>query len=294
MSRTEVTFRSSGLNLSGHLYVPESYKGGEKLPAIVVVHPGGGVKEQTAGLYAKELSKKGFITLAFDRRTQGASEGTPRYVEDPYASAEDIKSAVTYLTVIDKVDANRIGVLGICAGGGYSIFAASTDRRIKAVGTVSMVCVGGLFTAVPKETLDALLVQSGEARTEYAKTGEAKYLPFIAPLNDDSPTLMKEAHDYYLTSRGSHPRSVNKFAIWSYDILTGYNSFASIESISPRPLLLVAGAAADTLPFSQTALEKAAEPKELFTIEGATHIDLYDKRANDALPRLFDFYKKYL
>ncbi|KAJ1958050.1 hypothetical protein GGI12_004841 [Dipsacomyces acuminosporus] len=258
MAPSEVTFLSSNLKLSAHLYVPDSYKTGERLPAIVVVHPGGGVKEQTAGLYAKELSRQGFITLAFDRRTQGASEGTPRCVEDPYAAAEDVKSAVTYLTLNEKVDASRIGVLGICAGGGYSIFAASTDRRIKAVGTVSMVCVGGMFTAIPKENLDALLVQSGEARTEYAKTGEVKYLPYLPALDqitDDSPVLMREGADYYLTPRGGHPRSVNRFAVWSYDILTAYDSFAKIENISPRPLLLVAGTAADTLQFSEQAQE---------------------------------------
>ncbi|KAF9369034.1 hypothetical protein BGX21_006190, partial [Mortierella sp. AD011] len=211
MTPIEVTFSSSNVKLSAHLYVPDTYKEGDRLPAIVVLHPGGGVKEQTAGLYAKELAGQGFITLAFDRRTQGANA----------------KSAVTYLTLHEKVDANRIGALGICAGGGYAISAASTDARVKAVGTVSMVCVGSLFTAIPKDALDGLIVQSGEARTEYAKTGEVKYLPYlpsIDQLTDDSAVLMKEGVDYYLTPRGSHPRSVNKFALWSYDTIITYDS----------------------------------------------------------------------
>ncbi|KAF9902928.1 hypothetical protein BX616_001757 [Lobosporangium transversale] len=297
MAPIEVTFPSANCKISALLYVPDSYKEGEKLPAIVILHPGGGVKEQTASLYAKELASQGFITLAFDRRGQGASEGAPKYLEDPYNAAEDTKSAVTYLSIHEKVDAKRIGMLGICAGGGYAIFSSSTDVRVKAVGTVSMVCIGALFTAIPKEALDGLLVQSGEARTEYAETGEAKYLPYALPLDqqtDESPVLMKEAADYYLTSRGSHPRSVNKFLLWSYDSITTYDSFAKIDRISPRPLLLIAGSNADTLVHSQNAFEKASEPKELYKIEGATHIDLYDRKANQALPKLVEFYKKHL
>ncbi|KAG0000573.1 hypothetical protein BGZ80_010683 [Entomortierella chlamydospora] len=297
MTPIEITFPSNNIKLSGHLYVPNTYKKGDKLPAIVVLHPGGGVKEQTADLYAKELAGQGFITLAFDRRTQGASEGTPRHVEDPYCSVEDAKSAVTYLTLHEKVDTNRIGFLGICAGGGYAIAAASTDVRVKAIGAVSMVCVGALFTAIPKEALDGLIVQSGEARTEYAKTGEVKYLPYlpsIVQLTDDSPVLMKEGADYYLTPRGSHPRSVNKFALWSYDIITSYDSFARIDRISPRPLLLIAGTDADTIEHSRQAFSRASEPKELYTIEGATHIDLYDRKADKAAPKLTEFFKKHL
>ncbi|GAB5586054.1 hypothetical protein Unana1_00954 [Umbelopsis nana] len=297
MAPIEVTFPSNNLKISANHYVPDSYKEDKKLPAIVVLHPGGGVKEQTAGFYANELAKQGFITLAFDRRTQGVGEGTPRCIEDPYGSTEDTKSAVTYLTLNEKVDANRIGFLGICAGGGYSIFAASTDTRVKAVATVSMVCVGALFTAVPKESLDGLIDQSGEARTEYAKTAEVKYLPYVPNLDqltDGTPVLMKEASDYYLTPRGSHPRSVNKFAVWSYDTITTYDSFAKIERISPRPLLLIAGSNADTIGHSQTAFEKANEPKEFYTIEGATHVDLYDIKAAKAISKLTDFYKKHL
>ncbi|KAF9346480.1 hypothetical protein BGX26_002005 [Mortierella sp. AD094] len=295
MAPIEVTFPSDNVKISAHLYVPDTYKQGDKLPAIVVLHPGGGVKEQTAGLYAKELASQGFITLAFDRRYQGASEGTPRYLEDPFSSVEDAKSAVTYLTLHEKVDAKRIGILGICAGGGYSIFAAATDPRVKAIGTVSMVDIGALFTAMPKEVLDGLIVQSGEARTEYAKTGEVKYLPYIPDqITEDSPVLMKEAADYYLTPRGSHPRSVNKFVLWSYDTIPTYDSFAKIDRISPRPLLLIAGTIADTLVHSQNAFEKANEPKELYTIEGATHIDLYDRKADKAFPKLTEFYKKRL
>ncbi|KAG0309033.1 hypothetical protein BGZ97_013181 [Linnemannia gamsii] len=297
MAPIDVTFSSSNLNLAGHLYIPSSYQEGERLPAIVVNHPGGGVKEQTAGVYAAELSKQGFIALAFDRRSQGASEGTPRCVEDPFASVEDIKSAVTYLTTNNKVDPKRIGVFGVCAGGGYSVATASTDSRVKAVATVSMVDIGLLFAgSLPEETLASLIAQAGENRTEYAKGGEVKYLPYIPPdVNEDSLVLMKEAYDYYLTPRGSHCRSVNKFALWSYDTLVAYDSFAKIERIAPRPMLLIAGTDADTLEHSRIALAKAGGPnKELYTIAGASHIDLYDKRVADCLPKLIEFFKKNL
>ncbi|KAG9062745.1 hypothetical protein KI688_005051 [Linnemannia hyalina] len=295
MAPIDVTFPSNNIKLAGHLYVPGSYKEGESLPGIVVLHPGGGVKEQTSGTYAAELSKHGFITLAFDRRTQGASEGTPRCVEDPYAAIEDAKSAVTYLATSDKVDPKRIGILGICAGGGYAIATASADARVKAVATVSMVDTGLLFArSIPKETLTSLVAQAGENRTEYAKGAEVKYLPYIPPVEKDSPVLMKEAHDYYLTSRGSHSRSVNKFALWSYDTLVAFDAFARIERISPRPLLVIAGTDADTIEHSRIAIAKAGKPSELFTIAGATHIDLYDRKVNDCVPKLTEFFKKSL
>ncbi|KAF9541007.1 hypothetical protein EC957_003586 [Mortierella hygrophila] len=295
MAPIEVTFPSNNVNLSGHLYVPASYKEGERLPGIVVLHPGGGVKEQTAGTYAAELSKHGFITLAFDRRTQGASEGTPRCVEDPYAAVEDAKCAVTYLTTNDKVDPKRIGMLGVCAGGGYAISTASADARVKAIAAISMADIGLLFAgSLPEETLSSLVAQAGENRTEYAKGGEVKYLPFIPPNVKDGPVLMKEAYDYYLTSRGSHTRSVNKFALWSYDSLVAFDAFARIERISPRPLLLIAGADADTLEHSRIAIAKAGKPSELFTIAGATHVDLYDRKVSDCAPKLTEFFEKRL
>ncbi|KAG9064243.1 hypothetical protein KI688_003431 [Linnemannia hyalina] len=295
MAPIEITFPSNNITLSGHLYVPASYKEGERLPGIVVLHPGGGVKEQTAGTYAAELSKHGFITLAFDRRTQGASEGTPRCVEDPYAAIEDAKSAVTYLTANDKVDPKRIGMLGVCAGGGYAVATASTDARVKAIAGVSMVDIGLLFAgSIPEETLSSLVAQAGENRTEYAKGGEVKYLPFIPADVKDGPVLMKEAYDYYLTSRASHSRSVNKFALWSYDSLVAFDAFARIERISPRPLLLIAGTDADTFEHSRIAIAKAGKPSELFTIAGATHVDLYDRKVSDCVPKLTEFFKKSL
>ncbi|KAG0380004.1 hypothetical protein BGX24_010603 [Mortierella sp. AD032] len=171
MEPIDISFPSSNINPDGQLQVPESYNQGERLPGIDVLHPGGGIKEQTAGIYASQLSMQGFITLAFDRRSQGTSEGTPRHLEDPFAGAEDTKSAVTYLTTLDKVNPKRIGVLGICAG------------------------------SIAKETHDALIVQPGENGTKVARGGEVKYLPYIPPdmiHEDNVKALMKEAADLLL------------------------------------------------------------------------------------------------
>lgn len=297
MTRSDVSFPSETFKIAAHLYVPDTYQAGQKLPAVVVVHPFGGVKEQTAGLYAEYLSKQGFVTLPFDRRYQGASEGIPRQQEDPFGAAEDIKSAVTFLSLQEQVDPKRIGILGICAGGGYALFGASMDHRIKAVATVSGVDLGAFIRTIPKPTLDGILDDAGQARIQFAQTGQVKYLPIVPQLNeitDQTTNLMAEGADYYLTSRGGHPNSINRTTVWSYDRMAIYDSFAQLDQISPRPVLLIAGSKADTLLYSQKAFELAKEPKELYVVEGSTHIDLYDRHAPQAYPMLTEFFKQKL
>jgi uncharacterized protein len=302
--RSNVTFKSNGLKVAGHLYLPDDYKEGEKRPAIVVGHPCGGVKEQTAGLYAKKLSEKGFITLAFDASYQGESEGEPRYLEDPFARAEDVKSAVTFLETRGEVDEQRIGALGICASGGYVPFSAETDRRIKAVGTVSAVDMGdfvrsGLRNSVIPN-LEHLLEESNKARIEEAK-GQPPRLEHIVPntpeqVPKDAPSSIREATDYYRTPRAQHPNSQNWILVRSIDRIAEYSSYDHVDMISPHPLLMIAGTKADTRYFSEMAIEKAKEPKELFLIEGATHISLYDKKeyVDPAVEKLNSFFNQYL
>jgi fermentation-respiration switch protein FrsA (DUF1100 family) len=302
--RSNVTFKSNGLKIAGHLYLPDDYKEGEKRSAIVVGHPCGGVKEQTAGLYAKKLSEKGFITLAFDASYQGESEGEPRFLEDPFSRAEDVKSAVTFLETRDDVDEQRIGAFGICASGGYVPFAAETDRRIKAVGTVSAVDMGdfvrnGLRNSVIPN-LEHLLEESNKARIEEAK-GQPPRLEHIVPntpeeVPKDAPSSIREATDYYRTPRAQHPNSQNWILVRSIDRIAEYSSYDHVHMISPHPLLMIAGTKADTRYFSETAIEKAKEPKELFLIEGATHISLYDKKeyVNPAVDKLNNFFNQYL
>lgn len=302
--RSNVTFKSNDLKLAGHLYIPDDYKEGEKRPAIVVSHPFGGVKEQTAGLYATKLSEKGFITLAFDASYQGESEGEPRFLEDPFARAEDIKSAVSFLETRDEVDEEGIGALGICASGGYVPFAAETDERIKAVGTVSAADMGDLFRkGLPTSmapNLENLLKESNKARTEEAR-GQPPRMEHIVPntpeeVPQDAPTLYREGTDYYRTPRAQHPNSPNWFLLKSVDQIAEYSSYDHVDMISPRPLLMIAGSNADTRFFSEMAIEKAKEPKELVLIEGATHIDMYDKKqyVDPAVEKMSSFFGQYL
>lgn len=303
--KKSITFKSHGLNLAGNLFLPNDYKVGEKRPAVVVVHPFGGVKEQTAGLYAERLAQKGFITLAFDASYQGESEGLPRFLEDPFMRAEDIKSAVSFLTVCDEVDPKRIGALGICAAGGYVPYVAQTEQRLKAVATISGADMGMLFReglggGGDEETLKAMLEAAGQDRTEVAK-GKAPRLEHIVPnsLDDitaNTPRMYKEGYEYYRTPRGQHKNSQNWYVFQAVDKIAAYSSYDRVDLISPRPILMIAGTEADTLYFSKLAIEKAKEPKELFLIEGASHIDLYDKEQYVApiVEKLDRFFHQYL
>ncbi|MFG3308624.1 alpha/beta hydrolase [Streptomyces wuyuanensis] len=303
--KTSVTFPSSGLSLAGILFTPDGHTG-ERLPAVVVSHPFTGVKEQTAGIYAERLARAGFATLTFDAAYQGESEGTPRQLENPFQRAEDIKNAVSFLATRDEVDPERIGALGICASGGYVPYAAQTDHRIKAVATVSAVDLGGMFRdgvdgKQSPEVIQNMLDRSAQARTDEARGAEAQLDDILPKSREEAesggyPYLMQEGFDYYRTDRGQHPRSNNLFVTRSLDLLAQYDSFALIRMISPRPLLMIAGTAADTARFSREAIEKATEPKELLWIDGATHMDLYDKDqfVTPAAARLSEFFTENL
>jgi fermentation-respiration switch protein FrsA (DUF1100 family) len=304
MSRP-VEFLSKGISVAGDLYLPVAGAPDRKGAAIVVSHPMGGVKEQTAGLHARLLAENGFITLAFDAAYQGASGGEPRGLEDPFQRSEDVRSAVTYLSTLKEVDPTRIGALGICASGGYVPFAAQTDLRIKAVATVSAADIGGVFREGIKntafETDRATLAKSLEAANA-ARLVEAKGEPAVLqPIVPDSPEglpeslppMFREGSEYYQTSRGQHPRSINRFPTRSLDLLVNFSSYAFNDLISPRPLLMIAGSDADTLYFSKEGIKRAQEPKELFVVPGKTHIALYDQ-VSGHLPKLVDFMSKVL
>ncbi|MEV0336543.1 alpha/beta hydrolase [Nocardia sp. NPDC050717] len=301
--RTSVTFPSSGLRPAGILFTPDN-RGGERLPAVVVSHPGGGVKEQTASIYAQRLADKGYAALVFDAAYQGESEGEPRFLEDPFQRSEDVKSAVTFLTTRDDIDPARIGALGICASGGYVPFAAQTDHRIKAVATVSGLDIGdylsnGLHRAQDPSVLQEMLDAAGALRTAEAQGAEPTYQIWAPPSAEgleDAPDLYREAHDYYRTPRAQHPRSENKWLLQSIDRIAQFDAYAKIAMISPRPLLMIAGSKADTAYFSEEAVAKAAEPKELFVVDGASHIDLYDvdEYVTQAVDKLDEFFGKGL
>lgn len=300
-----VTFKSNGINIAGLLYLPGvDNVSGDFTPAIIVGHPGTGVKEQTAGLYAKLLAEVGFITLTFDAAYQGESAGTPRGLEDPAQRVEDIKSAVSFLNTIEKVDPQKIGVLGICASGGYGVAAAATDKRIKAIATVSGVDVGRLFSkgADGKRSPDVIhgmLDVAADDRTAEAKGQGTGVFP-IFPENEEQARAMGqhvyEGWEYYCTARGQHPRSAKVFTWNSVDRIVGFDAFRFAHLIAPRPLLMIAGSEAETLWITKEGYENANEPKELFLLEGASHVALYDREVyvNPAISKLNDFFRSSL
>lgn len=300
------TKQLNAIRLAGNLYMPPNFEPSKAYSAIVVVHPGGGVKEQTAGIYAQKLAEKGFVTLTFDAAYQGESDGTPRCVEDPASRTEDIRSAIDYLNTLPFVNEDSIGVLGICAGGGYAVHTAQTEGRIKAVATVSAVDSGrtrreGIGGTMTDEDRNALLAEVGKQRAAEARGAAVRYINYVPNSPEAVPQgpdhdMYQEFYEYYRTPRGAHPRSVNQYTFTSLDKMFAYTAFDHVDWISPRPILLIAGSKAGTRYLSEDAYAMAKEPKELYIIPNASHIDLYDKPeyVNPAVDKLAEFYGQYL
>ena len=295
-----ITFKNGSITMAGNLHLPEGFKSSGKYAAIVVVHPGGGVKEQTSGLYAQRLAEQGFMALAFDASHQGASGGEPRFLDDPMKRVGDIYSAVDYLTSLPYVDAGRIGALGICAGSGAAVKAASLERRIKAVSTVSGVDVGAATRKGwegKASIADQIAMLESVAKERSAEVGGAApaYINYVPAVGDKSaPRDLQEAADYYLTSRGQHPNAPNKMLLTSLSNMLAFTGFDRAYLLT-QPLLIVAGSEAGSLWHSKELYAKAAGPKELVIIDGATHMDLYDgARVNDVMAKLAPFFKRNL
>lgn len=304
MAKTSVTFDSAGITLAGHLHTPDAPASGPR-PAIVVGHPGSGVKEQAAGLYAQHLAERGFVTLAFDAAYQGASGGEPRGLEDPAHRVEDVKAAVSFLTTRGEVDGGRIGALGICASGGYVLAAAAGDQRIRAVGTVSAVDIARQFRLGADGAQDPAVFQDMLGAAARARTAEAHgEEPPVLTLFPDTAEQARalggehgaEGFDYYRTPRARHPRSAS-FLTWSsVDRIAAFDAFAAVPLIGPRPLLMIAGARAVTSWMSVEAFRRATGPKEIHWIDGAGHVDLYDRKryVDPAVERLAGFFTENL
>lgn len=285
------------------MYIPKDIDKSKKYPAIIVGHPFGGMKEQTAGLYAQKLAERGYITLAFDASFYGESGGTPRKIEVPEIRVEDYSDAVDYMSNYPLVDGDKIGVIGICGGGGYSVSAAQIDHRIKAVATVSMYDMGrarrqGVGDTVSYEDRMKTLDEIGRQRTlEFRgeKRKDIRALP--VKVDENTPQYAREFIAYYENpERGYHPNSDGWYSYTSLAPMMNFFPFAQIETISPRPVLFIVGENAVSKYFSDDAYSKAAEPKELFVIKDATHVDLYDvpQYMGQALDKLDSYFKQYL
>lgn len=302
-----VTYTLNGLKIAANVYTPAGYEATKKYPAVVVAHPNGGVKEQVAGLYAQRLAEKGYIAIAADASYQGASEGTPRNVDKPYYRTQDIHGMVDYISAYPGVDADRIGALGICGGGGYTLNAAKSDKRFKAVATLSMFNSGQVrrngYMNTQLDSVQARLKEAADARAEEVATGEISYsgnVDFDA-LTDESiskiPTdLYREGMMYYGKTH-RHPNSTFRYTTSSLMDLMTWDAMDNINLINV-PLLLVAGEKADSLYMSEEAFEKATgtKNKELFKIPGATHIRTYfvPEYVDQAVAKLTEFYGKNL
>lgn len=302
-----VTYTLNGLKIAANVYTPAGYDAGKSYPAVVVAHPNGGVKEQVAGLYAQRLAEKGYITIAADAAYQGASEGMPRNVDKPQFRTEDIHGMVDYISRYPGVDAARIGALGICGGGGYTLNAAKSEKRVKAVATLSMFNSGQVrrngYMNTQLDSIQARLKEAADARAREIATGEISYsgnVDFDA-LTDESiskiPTdLYREGMMYYGRTH-RHPNSTFRYTTSSLMDLMRWDATDQIDLINV-PLLLMAGEKADSLYMSEEAFEKAtgATDKELFKIPGATHIQTYfvPQYVDQAVAKLTDFYGKHL
>ncbi|MRW92534.1 alpha/beta hydrolase [Duganella sp. FT80W] len=301
MQAHTVTFTSNNLSIAAHLYLPP---GEGPHPAIIVGHPGSSVKEQSAGLYARRLAEQGFATLAYDAAYQGESGGWPRGLEDPAQRVEDIKAAASYLSARADIDPQRIGALGICASGGYVVAAAAADHRLAAVATVAAVDVGrnlahGANGQQDPAVLQALLDGAAAARSAEARGEETGYFP-IFPADEaqarSGDLHLYEGWEYYCTPRGEHPRARKTLTWSSVDRIAGFDAFRFIERIAPRPLLMITASAAVTAWMTEAAIESARAPKQLHRIEGATHVELYDKEphVSAAIAKLTDFFTREL
>lgn len=296
-----VKYDLHGIQIAANVYTPADYDPAKTYPAVVVAHPNGGVKEQVAGLYAQRLAEQGYIAITADAAYQGASGGMPRSVDKPANRIEDIHGMADYLGQYPGVDKERIGLLGIC-GGGYSLKAAQTDKRFKALATLSMFDSGLVrrngYQDSQLATVQARLKQATDARTREVTTGEVSYSG-DANLTDEQIAklpfeLYRQGYEYYWKTH-AHPNSTFRYTTSSLLDLMNFDAQSNMELIN-QPLLMMAGTKADSRYMTESAFKKATGTanKELFLIEGATHIETYwvPRYVDQAMSRIDAFFDK--
>ncbi|MDR2008509.1 MAG: alpha/beta hydrolase [Alphaproteobacteria bacterium] len=304
----EVSFKNQyNMKMVGNLYIPKNIKAGQKLSAIVIGHPMGAVKEQSANLYAQKMAEKGFITLSVDTAFWGGSEGNPRNAVSVDIYVETFNAAVDFLGTLSQVNKNNIGAIGICGSGGFVIAAAKIDPRIKAIATVSMYDMGdvsrhGLNNSLTLEQRNQIIAEATAQREIEFSGGATKYSIVGTPstVDENSDPIAQEFYAFYRTPRGqfipkgatlettTHPTlsSVVKFM--------NFYPFNDIETISPRPILFIAGENAHSIEFSLKAYKLAGASKELYIVKNAGHVDLYDDLRFIPFDKLGEFFKKHL
>jgi fermentation-respiration switch protein FrsA (DUF1100 family) len=296
----EISIKKGPISLAGLLFRP-SNPATKTTPALVIVHPGGGVKEQTAQIYAQKLANAGFTTIAYDASFQGASGGEPHFLEDPNERVSDVYAVIDYLQNLDTVDPEKIGVVGICAGGGYAAAAAKADHRLKALATISMVNIGDSARKGwdgdedPSKQVESLRQAAAQITTE-AKGGKRASAPYVPPQPDDkTPRDMREASDYYLTPRAQHPRAENKMLYLSFPRVLTFDAFHLADVFLKQPALLIAGENAGSL-WHTERLDKLIRATKKIIVPNAAHMDFYDNEAyvGPAAENVAEFMKKHL
>ncbi len=311
-----VKYKLNGIDIAANVYTPAGYDPAKKYPAVTVAHPNGGIKEQTAGLYAQRLAEAGYITIAADAAYQGGSGGEPRHTDKPQYRTEDIYGMADFIMQYPGVDTSRLGALGICGGGGYTLKAVQGDKRFKAVATLSMFNSGKVrrngFQNSQLNTVQQRLQQAANARAKEKTSGEVREAARIeiggkslysgvASITDEeiakTPTdLYREGYEYYYRTH-PHPNSTFLYTTSSLMDLMTWDATDQIELIN-QPLLMMAGSKADTKYMTDEAFSLAinAKTKELFVIDGGTHIQTYWKPdyVSQAVNKLKDFYGKNL
>lgn len=308
MKTVNIRNRDMSWDIAANLYFPPGFDEKKKYPAIISAHPIGSCKEQTSGnVYGVALAKEGFVVIAFDASFQGASGGEPRFIEDPTLRVEDFRHVADYLVTLPYVDEDRIGVLGICGGGGYSINAAMTERRIKAVGTVTGANYGRLMRD-GFSNLDPIgaLERIAKQRTAEARGADYHVDDLLPPSVEAGKKAgikdidVLEATDYYRTSRGQKPHGLNRSLLSHQAAAAGWDAFHLAEVLLTQPLMVVVGDKPGAFGAYRDGCEiierAASKNKELVVAEGWSHYDLYDKPepVKIALDKLIPFYKKHL
>ena len=296
-----VSYKIKDVNIVANVYTPANFDTAKKYPTIVIAHPNGGVKEQVAGLYAQRLANQGYITITADAAYQGGSGGTPRNIDKPANRIEDIHAMADFISQYQGVDVSKLGLLGICGGGGYALTAAQSDKRFKAVATVSMFNSGIVrrngFMNSQVATIQERLQQASEARALEAAGKEIRYTANVVitdEMADKMPfDLYREGH-YYYNRTHAHPNSKFSYTLSSLMDLMTFDASTNMDLIN-QPLLMIAGSKADSFYMTEDAFKKAtnAKNKELFQINGATHIQTYWKPeyVSQAVNKLKDFYQ---
>lgn len=301
-----ITFQNrngQGITMAADIHTPADFDATKRYPAIVIVHPGGGVKEQVAGLYAAKLAEQGFVAIAFDASYQGASTGEPRQLENPYIRTEDVSAVIDHLTTLPYVDADRIAAMGVCAGGGYAANAAINDRRIKALGTVSAVNIGQMFRNGwdgSVKDADALpyLEAGSQARTADASNNSMATMP-LAPLKEeDAPNAeLRGAWEYYHTPRCQHPNAPGFTLARNLTQLVTYDAYNFADVFLTQPVMMVVGSEAGSRWMSEDLIQRAASTdKALHVVEGGNHMSFYDvpHYVNAAVEQLVPFFRRTL